>query len=282
MKKLLIPTDFSSTADNAIKAAIQLAKAGSMEIFLMHSFETMGSVYTDYMGANKEYNRELLNEDRDKLNDIKLQLEQENDVSITSVMYAGTFNEAINEAVKENNIDIIVMGTHGASGIKEKLWGSNTSSVIGNCTVPVLVIPNDYKWSTPKNILFATNHFEEDPAILNPVFSFSQMLNATLQLAVFSDEDDADGAEVMEHSRGIHSYEQNLKRKYNSEGLQAHHLSGDDFMETLQECIDKNDFQVVVMVTHQRSFFDRIFHPSLSKKMSYHTNIPLLVLPAKD
>jgi nucleotide-binding universal stress UspA family protein len=67
---------------------------------------------------------------------------------------------------------------------------------------------------------------------------------------------------------------------YNEETLTSAHLTGEDFETTLQNFIRENDIDILVMVTYQNTFWSRIFNPSKTKRMSYHTNIPLLAIPA--
>ena len=279
MKKILVPTDFSPCADNAINFAVQLAKAGSMEVILMHSYETMGSVYVDYMGANKEHDRVQMDEAGVKLRDIKNDIQQKEGIEVATTMYDGSVSDTLQKAIDERAIDIVIMGTHGASGLQEKLWGSKTGSVIGKCSVPLVVIPTGYKESNPENILFATHHFEETDKVLNPIFEIATLFGASVQLAVFSDDDDDNASIVMEHTRGIKDYEEKLKKKFNADTLTANHLTGKEFMETMQEYITNHKIDVLAMVTHQRNFFDRIFNPSITKKMAYQTTVPLLVIP---
>ena len=175
------------------------------------------------------------------------------------------------------------MGTLGESGLSEKLWGSKTAAVIGKTKIPVMVVPYDYEWKAPKNILLASNHFEKEPALLDGLFEMALKLNANVQVAVITDDDFDHADVVLEHSRQTPEYEKFLKTKYNADSLTATHLSGKGFEETLQKYIHEKDIDIVAMITYQnkRSFWDRLFHPSETKRMSYHTKIPLLAIPAK-
>ena len=281
MKRILVPTDFSGCADNAVNFAVQSAKILPVEVTLLHAFEVKGNVYIDYMGVNKEFNQSLLDEVYNKLALLKSSIEETEGIVVATYIFKGTVNEAILQTAEDKNIDLIVMGTLGTSGIKEKVWGSNASAIIGNSKVPVMVIPYEYEWKEPKNILIATNHFEKEPAILNFLFNLADLYKAKMQVAVFTNEDDDNTITLLEHTRKTQEYEIMLKKKYKEEMLTATQLFGKEFEVTLEDYIRQNEIDILAMVTYQRSTWVRIFNPSMTKRMSYHTKIPLLAIPVK-
>lgn len=282
MKKILVPVDFSSCASNAVDFAVQSAKYLPVEITLLHAFELTGNVYTDYMGVNQEFNQSLLDNVKGELLQLEKKIKEKEGVVVRTTINKGSLKNAILEACAEKNIDLVVMGTLGASGLKEKLWGSKTASLIGDSKVPVLVIPCEYKWKKPQKMLMATNHFEKDPAILDFLFEMANLYLARVQVVVFTDEDDDKADAYLEHGRKIPVYEQILKEKYNETAVTAIHLFGNEFEPTLKDYIIKYDIDILAMVTYPRSFWDRVFHPSITKRISYHTTIPLLAIPANS
>lgn len=283
MKKIVVPTDFSTCADNAVDFAVQSAKLLPAEIILLHAIEVKGNIYTDYMGVNKEFNQSLLDEVYSKLEQLKKSIEETEAVAVTTEVLRGTVKDAVLETTAANNADLIVMGTLGASGLKEKLWGSKTASIIGNSKVPVMVIPYEYEWKKPEKILVTTNQFEKEPGILDYVFELADLYMAQVQVAVFTDEDDDKAATFLEHTRKTPQYEQMLKKQYNEETLTATHLYGTEFEETLQKHVTENTIDIVVMITYQKGngLWERTFYPSKTKQMSYRTKVPLLAIPAK-
>lgn len=280
MKQILVPTDFSACAANATNFAVQSAKILPLEVTLLHSFEINSSLYTDYMGVNKEFNQRLLNEASEKLTGIEGNIKKNDEVIVDKILSTDSLQEAIAKALSEKQFDLIVMGTLGASGIKEKLWGSRTAATIGRSKIPVMAIPNDYVWKKPQKILFATNQFEKDSVILNYIFELAGLYMARVQVAVFTDEDDDKAGTFLEHKKNISEYEEFLKEKYNEETLTSAHLYGEKFEETLQDFIKDNNIDMLVMVTYPHKFWNRIFNPSKTKRMSYQTKIPLLAVPA--
>jgi nucleotide-binding universal stress UspA family protein len=280
MKQILVPTDFSECAGNATNFAIQSAKILPAEVTLLHSFELNDNMYTDYIGVNREFNQTMLHGAKEKLTQLKKSIEKTDEVIIDTFISTDPLQEAIKKSLSEKKVDLIVMGTLGGSGVKEKLLGSRTSSIIGKAGIPVMAIPNDYEWEKPQKILFATNQFEQDPAILDFIFELAGLYMSGIQVAVFTDEDDDKAGTFLDHKKKIAEYEDFLKEKYNEETLTSAHLYGENFEETLQNFIKENNIDMLVMVTYPHKFWNRIFNPSKTKRMSYHTKIPLLAIPA--
>jgi len=284
MKQLLVPTDFSPCAGNALDFAVHSAKLLPAEITLLHAFEVTGDRYTDYRGVNKEFNQSLMYDVAGKLLQLKRSIEETEGLAVTTEIFKGTVNEAILHTAAIKNTDLVVMGTVGASGLKETLWGSKTAGIIGNSKYPVMVIPASYKWKKPEKLLIADNRFDNDAALLDFIFELADLYMAQVQVAVFTDEDDDKAITFLEHARKTPQYEKILRQQYNEEALTATHLYGTVFEETLQQYIMEKQIDVLVMVNYQNdnSFWDRLFHPSKTKKMSYHTKIPLLAIPGKN
>jgi nucleotide-binding universal stress UspA family protein len=281
MKRILVPTDFSDCASNAIDFAVQSARYLPVEITLLHVLEVKENVYTDYLGVNREFNETLLHDAEDRLNRLKKSLQEKSGIGVKTQISISPLTEAVLEAAAENKSDLIIMGTQGAGGLKEKLWGSRTASVIGKTRVPVLAVPFYYTWKKPEKLLFATNHFEKDPAILDYLFEMVDLFMAKVHVVVFTEEEGEKALALLEHTRKTPAFEKTLREKYNQPELTATHLFGEAFEESLQDFIKLNQIDILAMITYPRNFWDRLLHPSITKRMSYHTKIPLLAIPAK-
>ncbi len=280
MKQILVPTDFSACADNAVDFAVQSAKIFPAEVILVHSFELTGNTYTDYMGINREFNQTLLLETNHEFARVKSVIKETENINVESYVSTAALSESILNLTHEKDIDFIVMGTSGASGLREKLWGSKTASLIGKSHVPVMAIPVDYRWKKPARILLSTNHFEKELTLLDFLFQLAILYKAEVDVAVFTDEEPGTALTCMEHARRIPEYEKKLRKHYKNESVVVTHLYGKDFESALQDHTSKNEIDILAMVTYQRKFPDNLFHPNLTKKMAYHTKIPLLAIPA--
>jgi nucleotide-binding universal stress UspA family protein len=279
MKKILVPTDFSACARNALDFAVQSARLLPAEITLLHATGLPGTLHTDYAGVNKAFRDQQLKVDADQLIALKQAIEQRYDIRVSTLITAVPLKEAIDEATAAGNFDLVIMGTLGASGLKEKLWGSNTAAVIERSNIPVIAIPHEYAWKKPEKFLLATGNFEKAPALLNSVFELAGLYMAHVDVAVFTEEGD-DAISFLEHARNAPWYQQLLSQRYGEQTLSTAQLSGKNLEKTLQDHIRENDIDVLVMITYKRGCWDKIFHPSQTKRMSYHTNVPLLAIPA--
>jgi len=121
MKTILVPTDFSSCANNAVEFAVQSSKILPVDVTIVHAFDLIGNVYTDYMGVNKEFNQSLLHEVREKLTQLKKDIKESAGVNVDTHVSTATLKESIFQVTSEKKIDFIIMGTSGANGLKEKL-----------------------------------------------------------------------------------------------------------------------------------------------------------------
>lgn len=281
MIKILIPVDFSECSIKAVNFAAQLSHYVPTQLDLLNVQEGTGSLYTDYVGLNKEYNQYLIADARKKLEKLQAKLGLADHVVISTHLVTGEVQETIIAEAAKLGSNLIVMGTSGASGIKELLIGSQTASVIGHSKIPVLAIPEHYEWKKPEKILLATNNFEKEPSILDSIFQLAAQLHAKVETAVFSDEDYDDAAALLQASYGISSYEKFLKEEYKQIALATAHLSGKSLEEALNDYIARNNIDILVMITYQRNLLKRIFNPSQTRRMSYHTRIPLLAIPSR-
>ena len=280
MNTILVPTDFSACAENAVNFAVQSAKLLPLQVTLLHTFEVTENTYTDYLGVNKEFNQTLLHEMSHELARVKTVIKETEAVDVETYLATSTLKESILQVTAEKHVDFIVMGTSGASGIKEKLWGSRTADIIGKSRIPVIAIPVDYKWKKPQKILLSTNHFETEPAMMDSLFKLAALYNAQVEVAIFTSEEEDDAEVMLDHSIQIKAYKSKLAEHYKTATLSVSHISGKAFEETLQQFIKANHVDMLAMVTYKRKFPDNLFHPSITKKMAYHTKVPLLAIPA--
>lgn len=269
MKKILVPTDFSPNADKALNYAVQIARKSGGEVILIHGVEN----YNQAEGIRSAEN---------KMEEHKKSINEAEGINVTTKLYTDSSVNSILTAITDFRPTLVVMGTLGSSGVKELIYGSRTGAIIGKCPVPVLAVPLLSEWQAPKKILMAVNEFSVDDKMTDPVFKLAAMYDSEVQVAVFTDTDDDYVEDYDEHEARIAAFRNKLKDKYPSTETHAVHLAGKHFRESLQNWIDSNKVDMLVMLTHRRTLIGSIFNSSMTKKMSYHTNIPLLAIPAND
>lgn len=268
MKRILVPTDFSPNATKALDYAVQVAKLANAEIILMHTTE-----FNESLAEVKEAIK--------KLEIRKKSIEETEGISVITKLLSGSAAEqTIRESITDFKVDLVIMGTVGNATIREKIFGSITAAIIGESLVPVLAIPLLSEWGTHPNILLAINDFEIEDKTLVPVIELATLLGSEIQTAIFTDADDDYVEDYDVHETKIATFRNQLQEKNPDLTIHAVHLAGRHFMENLQNWIDEHKIRMVVMLSHKRNMLERFFHRSMTKKMSYHTNIPLLVIPA--
>lgn len=281
MKHLLVPTDFSKAAENALDFAARSSEYIPCKITVVHSFEVTNDMYIDYLGQSAEFHISMVEVMEEKLDEITAEIREKYDVEVTAVVSTAVLQDAISDLIEERDIDMVVMGTLGTSGVTGKFWGSRTSSVIMRSSVPVLAIPADYQWKKPETILLATNKFLRTPNVLDFVFELAGLYLAEVHTAVFTNRGEDKAGTFLQNQDEIVEYGAYLREKYHEKNLSSAHLYGDDFEETVEEYIAEKGVDILTMVTRQKNFWQRLFDPSVTRQMSFHTKIPLLAIPEK-
>lgn len=245
----------------------------------MNALAVVDTTFSSRKAVFEEYNNALATDMREQLKDLQQTVEKKSSVRITTKFFKGGIADSILKCAVDENVNLIVMGTRGASGIERMLWGSTTAGIIGNTTIPVLAIPKGAEWKGLKNILFATRHFEADDKTLIPILNLAQLEAALVHIAVFTDTDDKDLGDYLEHGKLLNAYQQTLPARYKDVKFKTEHLEGKEFEDTIEQYIKGYNIDMLVMTTHKRSFWDSMFNRSMTKSMAYHINIPMLALP---
>jgi nucleotide-binding universal stress UspA family protein len=193
----------------------------------------------------------------------------------------GTTTTAIIDFAEGQQIDLIVMGTKGATGMKENFWGSIAAGTIGRTKIPVLAVPDEYQPEMPDGILFATNHFEENKELLNKIVEMATLFSACIHVAVFVDTDTAEATDYIYNTRQLNHYMDFLKKAYPDVVFKGELLEGSEFEETIEKYDIKNEVDIIAMITYPKSFWERLMKKSVTKKMAFLSKIPVLAIPAK-
>lgn len=280
MKKVLIPTDFSPNALRAVQYAIEIARRSNVSIHLLHVCDTiLDPVLTGHEKITRDYNSTICAEAQQNLNRLQESIIETENLNVTTELAQGSIKEGILKAAAAPGVDLVIMGTLGRSGLKEQILGSKTASIIGRSTKPVLAIPIEYEWRVPEKILLTIKDYSEAKPLLMPLMELADFFAARLQLAIFTDEDKSTAIGYKIDDEYIRKVEEKMCNSYPALHAESVHLLGSDFMETLNHYINQKNVDMVCMITHRRNLIDSLFNRSLTKKMAYHSKIPLLAIP---
>ncbi|XLS27383.1 universal stress protein [Flavobacteriaceae bacterium M23B6Z8] len=278
MKKIIIPTDFSSNAYNAIAYALQLFANQKCHFFLVHAYSppmpepsnTMTSANTakQLMEVSRKSAQDGLREVQDQIN----RSFHNPDHSFESIAAYGFLTDVIEEIGKEKQADLVVMGTKGASGIKELFLGSNTARVISTSTFSLIVVPETAIYEPFKEISFLTDYdYYFERSELKPLLDLLHQTGAELHVV-----------HVLEKGDTL-SKEKDLVRKHLHDLIKpikvAYHLLTDKSLERAATLfIQSRNVELLCMVTKKHSFLDRLFKKLNTRDMSLHSKTPMLVL----
>lgn len=268
IKKILFTTDFSANAANALNFAVKIAKKTGAQLSILYAFHphlTQENVppyiYEDVV---KKDEIECLR----KLEKLKRSIATE--INAITIFRQGFAEDVIKEVADENKIDLIVMGTKGASGVSGVIFGSITSSVLSDSTCPVLAIQPDAKYSSFKHIAFTTELNNEDLPIIKQLSQFAKLFDAELSV-LHINKLDFDSLEVQ-----LNEFESKLKNMSAGDKVNFRFVKYDNVMDGIDFFIKENNVDLLSMITHKRNLFERIYHGSLTKKISHKAFIPLL------
>lgn len=261
---ILLPTDFSENADKATEVAFRLAKQTNGSVTILHAYDlpysdrSMSTSLLEVMKENAEANMaEFEKGVKEKYgNNYQVQVRLGNPIRL------------IHEVSDANNIEMVVMGTKGASGLEEILIGSNAASVIQNTNKPVLVIPPQAELKEIKKIVLASD--------LDPKVKQKPLQN----LRNFAMIDDAEIDIV--HVQGEKSPGTGSRDFFSAELQGVKHgftiLHGDNIEKAVIDEAVKEKADVLAAITRRYGFFEGLFHRSMTNRLAYHTHLPLLVL----
>lgn len=272
VKTILIPTDFSDQANNAINHGISLAQKINAQILLLHAFHfnVMIDMNGQLMGTeNIALEIEQVNAEKLK-SCLELLRKQFPSLQIDALQSMGLLVDVIQEMCDKKPIDFIVMGTKGTSGIEEYILGTNTALVVESVKCPVLVVPDNCFEHGFKKIAYATDFLFEDVENIQQVAEIAKLYNASLQV-VHITRNSVDEKYVQKWFLDI------CVEKCHYNNLAFINISlKQNTLSTLNKWIDQEGIDLVVLNATGKNFIKKIFSGSLTQKMAYHTHIPFL------
>jgi len=274
MKQILFPTDFSEAANTAFIYALRFADSFGAELVILHVYD-LPIVETPPLPESTKEIFDIVEMNqfesfREQLPELHQLAERRNlgHVKMRNILHYGDLIYNINKVCVDENIDLIVMGTKGATGLKETFLGSSTASVIANAKVPVLGIPAEAEYHPIKSIAFTTQYKDKDNDALTRTLEIARKFNASVSCLYIKNADDPEDIEERINEWKIF---------YRSENIDFFNIAGDHIEQTILDFIELQKVGLLVMRTHKRGFFESLFHKSLTKKLAYHTKVPLLV-----
>ncbi|MGY0036476.1 universal stress protein [Pedobacter sp. NJ-S-72] len=289
MKKILIPTDFSVPAENAVRYAVQLAKMLEADVLLCNAIKVPAEApmaaqvvwpLMDYATLKQEAASELDALVKKLCDPDNLEDTQKKCPRITYESNTGTVYDVVHSLVKEREVDLVVMGMAGASGVIQFLLGSNSKDMIEKADFPVLFVPYSASFKNISKIVFATNFDSRELGPLKQLVNLASSLNAEITITHITDKE-IDKSSRQQHKMDV--FMSDVIEKINHpKKIKYEKIWNIAVDNGLNWIISQEDIDMVAIVHHHHPVLRRIFKGSHTQKLSRQIEVPLLVFPPDE
>ncbi|WP_375561039.1 universal stress protein [Bernardetia sp. OM2101] len=279
MQTIFVPLDFSENSLQALRHAIELAKTSDSKIIVFHSYQPPQMGGGSFTGKRKltDLGKQ---EAEDNMYKVVMRLkETEPDLDFEHLVVDGDPMQRILFYSEKEESDLIVMGTKGASGLTEVFLGSVAAKVIKDASCPVVIVPEESLKGTYERIVYATSLIADDKGVLNYLKGLATDFKAKLE-CIHIEKDAETNAKFQAFGRNY--TEISADNNYVSFKTIPKQEEGDQVEDVLLEYIKENPLTLLVMLRRERDFVQRLFGHSVTKKMAYHAESPLLIMRAAD
>lgn len=282
MKNILVPTDYSTTALNATTYALNLAKQIKAKVTLLHiynipvtptDFPVIVTSIDEFESSNKQQLEKHISELKTKHPEV---------LEIKGILKLGFVFDEIKNVVETEKVDLVIMGITGAGRIAELLIGSNATRVVQNLNCPAIVIPPDATYKPIKNIVFACDYAESEKyKAIDTLVEYVKILDAKLMVLNIGNPSEK------------HTYSKELAGRLleyifenageapelpNKIDYSMHKRKDEDITHGINRFAEKHNADLIVMIPKKHSLLSSLFSESNTKKMAFHTHIPVLAL----
>jgi nucleotide-binding universal stress UspA family protein len=276
MKKILFPTDFSEVSQKAFLYALHLANQLDASITTLHTYVkpdvgdfVMPASLADFYEGLDWNEFENYQDAMPSLRQIAIDNNLDN-ININHALEEGETVQTITKIAKSENYDLIVMGTSGASALKEIFFGTLAGEVMENAECPVIVVPKNATFDGRIDKIGVTIEYTiEDVKVLTKVLELAKALNAEVQ-----------GIHIdITHTGDLTHKIEDFKETYKDYHYMSFvELPGADIVKATADYAAKNNIDILVMITHKRNFIQELFSFSHAKKMTYQQEIPVYAI----
>jgi nucleotide-binding universal stress UspA family protein len=265
MKKILVPTDFSEHANNALRYAINIGNYFEAEIELLHIYEMKTII------GSTTFIREYLKEDAerslaDNIRSFK------NLIFGKTILHGRAFDgnliDAICSIANNEDFDMVVMGTQGASGLKEIFFGSDTSAVMQQIRIPILAIPNSFAYRPIKDVTFAVDSgIVADDEVFHPLLKLVKAYKSNIEILHLDKE------------KMVVGYDPEIGISLGSIPHSFHRISrANDVNGIINLFVFEENSDLLCMIRRERDFWSNLFHRSVTTREVFDSPVPLLIL----
>jgi nucleotide-binding universal stress UspA family protein len=267
MKKILFPTDFSNASEKAFDFAVSLAHEMDATIDIVNIYHLP---FVDATNVPPEYIEEILEEKRKVVKNHLEEFVKNRPGKLIGellTVYGVFVPQEIKDLVRERGYDLVIMGTRGEHHSKvEKILGSVTTHTMMQVECPVLAVPEEATWKEVKRIAFATDFELKDHSAVNQLMDFAALLAAEVHFVHVETEPKIG---EMQDSISLPNY----PFKFTDFAV----VNSPTVIEGIDKYIREKQVDLLALFIPKRRLWERLFHSSFTKKMTFHSRTPLLV-----
>ncbi|MBM1106577.1 universal stress protein [Aurantibacter crassamenti] len=280
MKNILMPTDFSENAWNALLYAKQLFKNTKCNFYIVHVSDFIDSPMNTafYEEGENGQTQELVESSKKQLTNLLRKIE--NNISNKNHNYIGLhehgfFLETIKEHIAQKKINLIVMGTTGVTGMRKRIIGSNSGDVITKVKCNTLIIPKGVVFSVPQEVAFPTDYnIFYSHNILDAITEMLGLCEGNIRVMNVSKADRELTITQQKNREYLFDYLNETFDKNNS----FHTITNKSVNAAIQCFVESRDIDMIIMVAKNLNFIQQILFDSLTEKVSFHTSVPFFVI----
>ena len=272
MKRILVPTDFSKHAEYALRVAAQIAKKNDGEIMLVHMLD-LPNQNDDAVTAGSDIPEVMffINKVHERFEEVK-NSDFLDGIPVTEVVQFGKAWDGILKYSTKQSVDLIVMGSHGASGFQEMFIGSNTEKVVRNSEVPVLVIKKEEPEFNINNFVFASDFSDEIKAPFAKMVEFATMFDAHLHLVSINTPNNFRSTSVAKQQLA------DFVANFNLSNFSTHIYNEINVEKGVLNFSKEVKADLLGMCTHGRKGLAHFFNGSISEDLVNHSDRHILTI----
>jgi nucleotide-binding universal stress UspA family protein len=271
--RILLPTDFSRASLNAVRYGIRLFGAEGNRFVLLNTYMMPRGGASTMWNMDEMLAREAQAGVSAFADAVRKEFPGEH-LELEAVCEHGDLPNVVDRYLTDTEPPTcVVMGTQGASGLEEVLFGSNTAAVIKQGAFPVLAVPRDTAFREPQRIVLAHDGGPLNEPVLRPLLSIARKHGSEVRIARVVNE--ASPAEPGAQDKAMADLFADMRHS-------SQFVSSEDVEAALCELAIKADASMLVVLHRKRGIFTGLFKRSLSAALAMHTNLPLLVLQHGD
>lgn len=277
MKTILFPTDFSENSNHSAQYAAMLAKRFDAKLVLLNVYSVIIPVVSE---SPMIFDKDDIILRRQNDAELSLQVFTDSLILQTSLpseqivqlVEYGFVTDVIVDKANEMNVDLIVMGTHGASNIIDRWFGTNAEKVVESSKCPVWVLPEGTPLTMPKVIMYAADFTEDEVSATYEILAIAQPMGASCKVIHIHDYFELNAEHTVKQEVA------ELKKEFQNFDISIKDLNREEIMKGLETYIRTHKPDVLAMAVYEKSFFNKLFNNSLVEHFVQKAKLPMLFI----